>query len=107
MSRREELEARGVVGGGLGVGDLIRRIVGENHAEVVGLHFAVGGTGFACRLAGDFREELAVRAPWGDVDQKLVLGGFVAHPGERFTILRGGLAAAGMNTGRISSRRSA
>ena len=93
---REEFEARRVVVRGLGVSDLVRRIVRKNHAEVVGLHLAVGRTGFARGSGGDFGQQFAVGVFGREIDQELMQGRLVAHAGQRFAVLRGAFAAPGV-----------
>src|SRR6185312_13464080 len=51
-----KLEPQRVVVGRLRVRDLVRRVVREDHAEVVGLHFAVGSTGLAGGSSRDLRK---------------------------------------------------
>ena len=88
-SRRAKSSKRaGIVVRGLGVRHLVRRIVRKNHAEVVGLHLAVGRTGFARGRGGDFGQQFAVGAFGRDVDLELMKGGLVAHAGQRFAVLR-------------------
>ena len=92
----EQLVAGGVVAGGLGPGDAVGGIVGGDDTEVVSLHSAVGGAGFAARLGRDFGQQLAGGIARADIDQELVFGGAVADAGERFAVLRHGFAAPGI-----------
>ena len=92
----EEFEACGVVVGGLGVWDLVRGIVGEDHAEVVGLHFAIGRAGLGSGSGRDLGQEFAGGVFGREIHLELMKGSLAAYAGQGFAILRRAFAAPGV-----------